>query len=252
VTACAVRIGDRVVHAADDQPTFWDRVAAGRWEPETLAAIDRLVDRRTTFFDLGAWVGPTALYAAGRARRVIAVEADPAALDQLRRNLAVNPDLAKRIDLVPRAVHGQDGTVTMGARRKPGDSMSSVLLSGAERTWQAETITPGQLAGMIREDERVVVKIDIEGAEYDLLPFLAPLLKHAQAVLVSFHPKILTASVNDAGEAARRTRAALAALARFHSRPLAGKLIGARFAPLLVRWRLRRNLPGDDWLFTRP
>ena len=252
MTARAVRIGDRVVHMADDQPTFWDRVAEGHWEPETLAAIDRLVDRRTTFLDLGAWVGPTALYAAGRARRVIAVEADPAALDQLRRNLAVNPDLAERIDLVPRAIHGQEGTVTMGARRKPGDSMSSVLLSGAERTWQAETITPGQLAGMIREDERVVVKIDIEGAEYELLPSLAPLLKHAQAVLVSLHPKILAASVNDPGEAARRTRAALAALAGFHSRPLAGKPIGARFAPLLVRWRLRRNLPGDDWLFTRP
>src|SRR3712207_221008 len=100
-------MGNRVIRVADDQPTFWDRVEAGRWEPETLAAIDRLVDHRTTFLDLGAWVGPTALYAAGIARRVVAAEADPAALDQLRRNLAANPGLAARIEVVPRAVHPQ-------------------------------------------------------------------------------------------------------------------------------------------------
>jgi FkbM family methyltransferase len=246
----AVRMGNRVIRVADEQPTFWDRVEAGRWEPETLAAIDRLVDADTTFLDLGAWVGPTALYAAGVARRVIAVEADPAALDQLRRNLEVNPDLARRIEVVPRAVHAHEGNVTMGARRKPGDSMSSLLLAGAGRTWKAATITPTELAGMIAADERLVIKIDIEGAEYDLLPALEPLLKRAHAVLISFHPKIL-AAVGDAGESARKTRAALAALAGFRARPLTAKP-GASFAPLLLRWRLCRELPGEDWLFTRP
>ena len=103
-----VRIGGRTIRVADEQPTFWERVAGGRWEPGTLAAIDRLVDRRTTFLDLGAWVGPTTLYAAAVARRVIAVEADPAALDQLQRNLAVNPDLAQRIEVVPRAIHAHE------------------------------------------------------------------------------------------------------------------------------------------------
>src|SRR5215207_163888 len=246
----AVRMGTRVVRVADEQPTFWDRVEAGRWEPETLAAIDWLVDADTTFLDLGAWVGPTALYAAGVARRVIAVEADPAALEQLRRNLDVNPDLARRIEVVPRAVHADEESVTMGARRKPGDSMSSLLLAGAERTWEAATVTPAQLAAMIADAECLFVKIDIEGAEYDLLPALEPLLKRADAVLISFHPKILAAAVGDTGEAGRKTRAALAALAGFRARPLGGKP-SASLAPLLVRWRLRRELPGEDWLFTR-
>jgi FkbM family methyltransferase len=249
VTPRTVRMGNRAIRVADEQPTFWDRVEAGRWEPQTLAAIDRLVNADTTFLDLGAWVGPTALYAAGIAQRVIAIEADPAALDQLRRNLAANSDLAQRIEIVPRAVHAHEGHVTMGSRRKPGDSMSSLLLAGAERTWEAATITPAQVAGMIAADERLVVKIDIEGAEYDLLPALEPLLERARAVLISFHPRILAAA-EDAGEAARKTRAALAALAGFRARPFTGKP-GASLAPLLVRWRLRRELPGEDWLFTR-
>jgi FkbM family methyltransferase len=250
VTPRAVRIGSRVIRVADDQPTFWDRVEAGQWEPETLAAIDGLVDSRTTFLDLGAWVGPTTLYAAGIGRHIVAVEADPAALDQLRRNLAVNPDLAERIEVVPRAVHAHEGSVGMGARRKPGDSMSSVLLAGCERTWEAATVTPGELAAMTADAERLIVKIDIEGAEYDLLPSLAPLLERAHAILISFHPKILDAALSNKRDAARRTRAALAALASFQARPLAAKS-GASRAPLLVRWRLRRELPGDDWLFIR-
>jgi len=252
VTSQTVRIGRRAVRVADDQPTFWDRVAAGRWEPATLAALDRLIEPGVTFLDLGAWVGPTALYAAGVTRRVIAVEADPAALDQLHRNLAVNQDLAGRIEVVPRAVHALEGTVTMGARRKPGDSMSSVLLSAAERSWEAATITPGGLAAMIAGDERLIIKIDIEGAEYQLLPSLRPLLDHAEAVLISFHPAILAEAVVEPTERARRTRAALAAFAGFRAQALnATSARGASLAPLLVRWGLRRDLPGEDWLFTR-
>jgi FkbM family methyltransferase len=245
-----VRMGGRTIYVADDQPTFWDRVEAGRWEPQTLAVIDRLVDGRTTFVDLGAWVGPTTLHAAAAARRIIAVEADPAALDQLRRNLAANPDLARRVEVVPRAVHARDGHVTLGARRKPGDSMSSTLLGDADRTWQAATVTPRELAAMLGADERVVVKIDIEGGEYDLLPALAPLLDRAAAVLVSFHPTLLAAAASDAGEAARRTRAALAALAGFRAQALDAKTAWrAGLAPLLLKWR--GSLAYDDWLFTR-
>ena len=251
MTPREVQIGGHLVRVADDQPTFWDRVEAGRWEPGTLAVIDRHVDDRTTFLDLGAWVGPTALYAAHMAQRVIAVEADPAALDQLNRNLKANPDLARRIEVLPRAIHAHGGHVTFGARRKPGDSMSSILLAGAERTWQAATITPQQLADLLAADEKLVIKMDLEGAEYALLPSLGPLIDRAEAVLISFHPKILAAAVG-AREAGRQARAALSALCRLRACPVTpAGAAGPSLAPLLVRWRLRSRLPGEDWLFTR-
>jgi FkbM family methyltransferase len=247
-----VRIGMRTIHVADDQPTFWDRVEAGRWEPGTLASLDRLVDGATTFLDLGAWVGPTALYAAARARRVIAVEADPAALEQLKRNLAVNPALAQRIEVVAGAIDAREGPVTLGARRKAGDSMSSTLLADAEHTWSAAAITPRQLAERLRPDERLVIKMDIEGAEYALLPHLGPLLERAAAVLVAFHPAILSAALADAREATRRNRAALSTLAGFAAYPVTDDGAGARsLAPALMRWHLRAHLPSDEWLFMR-
>ena len=82
-----IKLRETVLSVADDQPTFWNKVEAGLWEPETLALIDQQITPGTTFLDLGAWVGPTALYAAARGARVIALEADPVALAQLRAKL---------------------------------------------------------------------------------------------------------------------------------------------------------------------
>ena len=66
------RIGGAKLRIADDQPTFWDRVEAGTWEPGTLAALAPHLGPETTFLDLGAWVGPLTLLAASRGARVLA------------------------------------------------------------------------------------------------------------------------------------------------------------------------------------
>jgi FkbM family methyltransferase len=252
MNARPVKIGSRTIAVADDQPTFWDKVAAGAWEPGTLDVIDRLVEGETVFLDLGAWVGPTALYAAGRAKRVIAVEADPAALDQLQRNLHANPELASRIEVIGRAVHADPGVITLGARRKPGDSMSSTLLAGAPRRWHATTVTPEELVSQLDGAERVFVKLDIEGGEYALLPAATALIERADVFLVSFHPKILATAVPDAADAARRLRAALGPFTGWTARRVTEAGVGWRnAAPTLVRLGLLGRLPADEWLFTR-
>jgi len=220
-----IRLRETVLSVADDQPTFWDKVEDGRWEPETLALIDQQITPGTTFLDLGAWVGPTALYAAARGARVIALEADPVALDQLRRNLAVNPALAQRIEVLARAVHAVEGRVAFGARRKPGDSMSSVLIAPGTATWEVDTITPAALAARIDAGGRLVIKIDIEGGEYELLPAMRPLLERSDCrVLVSFHPGILATVMPEAAQREAATRRALEAFAGFAAHALAPDL----------------------------
>src|SRR5215207_5157387 len=100
----------RIVHLdtlaltiADRQLTFWDAVEKGQWEPLTLATVRAYCRPGVVFVDCGAWVGPTALVAAGAGAQVFAIEADPAALEQLAANLAANPELAQRITVLPRA-----------------------------------------------------------------------------------------------------------------------------------------------------
>jgi FkbM family methyltransferase len=210
------------LRVADDQPTFWDKVERGLWEPGTLALLEREIAPGTIFLDLGAWVGPTALYAAALGARVIALEADPAALAQLHRNLQANPGLAARIEVLARAVHASEGKVGFGARRKPGDSMSSVLIAPGAVTWVAETITPAALAARIGADARLFIKIDIEGGEYELLPAMGPLLERPDCrVLLSLHPAILATVVPGAAQREAATRRALAAFQGFAARALA-------------------------------
>ena len=63
---------------------FWSGVNDGRWEPDTFRLFDRVLMPNWRFVDIGAWVGPTALYAARKVATVDAYECDPVALGHLR------------------------------------------------------------------------------------------------------------------------------------------------------------------------
>jgi len=243
-----VRLGGLDIAVADDQPTFWDRVEAGGWEPGTLAALTPLLRPGVTFLDLGAWVGPLSLLAAARGAHVVALEADPAAQDQFSRNLAANPDLASRIELIPAAISPIPGAVRLGARRKPGDSMSSILLAGGPSGWSAPAMTPAVLAERLGGPHALVVKIDIEGAEYALLPHLRPLLAAPDlSVLVSFHPVILGQSGVE--DVPARLEAALAPFAGWQ----AGRVGDEGAKPRgTVPEALLREPAHETWLLGRP
>ena len=241
-----VRVGRHLLRADDDQPTFWARVESGRWEPGTLAILDERLRPGTILLDLGAWVGPISLYAAACGARVVAVEADPTALAQLRRNLAANPRLAGRVTVLGRAAAPEPGPVRLGARRKPGDSMSSTLLASASSSWSAEAVTPHELAGMVGRDGALVIKIDIEGGEYALLPSMGPLLERSRcAAIVAFHPEILL----EAGGAARP-----AVPARDVLRPFLGWQSFAIEAsgPVPRDPAAHEDGPSGEWLFLKP
>jgi FkbM family methyltransferase len=242
------RLRETLLNVADDQPTFWDKVESGRWEPETLALIEQQVGPGTTFLDLGAWVGPTALYAAARGARVVALEADPVALSQLRRNLDVNPELARNIEVLARAVHATEGRVPFGARRKAGDSMSSVLIAPGAATWMADTITPAALAARIGPG-RLFIKLDIEGGEYELLPAMRPLLDRADCrALVSFHPGILATAMPDAAQREAATAHALEVFSGFASHALDRGGLAARRAEAAA---IAAGAATNTWLFVR-
>ena len=69
---------------------FWKKMLAGRWEADTLDFIQTYVDDKTTFFDIGAWIGPISLLAGTRGAQVIAVEPDPIAFSELKLNCSLN------------------------------------------------------------------------------------------------------------------------------------------------------------------
>lgn len=168
--------------------SFWREFSAESWEPETFAVFDQFIDRRTLHLDVGAWIGPTVLYAATRAAKVIGFEPDPVAYGILQTNVAANPQLApiqvEHVAIAPRA-----GRIQIGSRGAAGDSMSSELFAKCETTWEVEGRTLDAYLDNWPESDPVFVKIDIEGGEYRLLPTLAKLLRRPNVTLfLSLHP----------------------------------------------------------------
>jgi FkbM family methyltransferase len=236
------------VGVADRQPTFWAKVARGEWEPHTLAAIRAHAGPGTAFLDVGAWIGATALLAAACGARVLALEPDPEARAQLVANLSANPDLAGRVEVIDRALAGTPGPVRLGARRKPGDSMSSVLLADSAQGWTVETVTVAELAGRLRPGLPLLAKVDVEGAEYGFGAALAGLgAGRPFRLLLSLHPG-LYAEARGEEELRAATRRLVGGLAGLRAaRVVADAWVPADFAILEADPRA-----ATDWLLEGP
>lgn len=170
----------------DQRGGFWDLFSAGQWEPETIALIVELAGPGTTFVDIGAWTGPLALIAAKCGARVIAFEPDPVALSVLRSNLALNSDVEPMITVVPKALAARAGRFFM-ASTQLGDSMSSIAHAGPETT-SVEAIDAAAWSSSPDFLSADVLKIDIEGAEFLVLPCLSRAFKVKRPVmLLSVH-----------------------------------------------------------------
>lgn len=176
------------------ESAFWDRVENGDWEPLTYRVFDRFLDASHSCLDIGAWIGPTVLYAASRARHCYALEPDPVAFAALRENVVLNPSLAGRITLVPQCLAAACAPVRLGNRTSPvgGDSMSSLLFAASAVGWEAQGITLERFLASHAIRDCSFIKMDIEGGEFDALPAAAPWLAvHRPTLYLSLHPKFL-------------------------------------------------------------
>ncbi|HUB14524.1 MAG TPA: FkbM family methyltransferase [Acetobacteraceae bacterium] len=172
----------------------------GGFEEGTLRLFDAVLPRCTRMVDFGAYIGLTALYAATHVETVYAFEPSPVNYELLARNVAENPDLAPRVHLFRHGLGARDETVTLYAKAT-ADSGSSVFRhverEGVVAARPDAAIALRDAAAVLREigiDRQSLLKIDIEGAEYEVLRAIAPLLAASKPWLhVSFHPFNLVA-----------------------------------------------------------
>ncbi|HUN41577.1 MAG TPA: FkbM family methyltransferase [Acetobacteraceae bacterium] len=193
------------------------REFCGGFEEGTLRFFDAVLPHCTRMVDFGAYIGLTALYAATHVETVFAFEPSPVSYELLTRNVAENPDLAPRIRLFRHGLGASDAMVTLYAK-SVADSGASIFRD-VEReglvSARPDAVIPlRDAAAVLREigiDRHSLLKIDIEGAEYDVLRAIAPLLADAKPWLhVSFHPFNLVAPGDAYHSALLRLRSALA------------------------------------------
>lgn len=160
---------DRTFVVAPGHEWFWPGFADGSWEPSTFKIFDKFLDPEKNFLDIGAWIGPTALYAAPKAKKVFAFEPDPIAFQSLVMNLALNR--ADNVIPYPVAVSNEWGGIPFGAKTGYGDSMSSQIWAKGDKEVSAVS-----LSAALEDIRPNFMKVDIEGGEkflFDRQPFFA-------------------------------------------------------------------------------
>jgi FkbM family methyltransferase len=165
------------------------------FEEGTIRFFDLVLPRCDRMIDFGAYIGFTALHAASRGVEVYAFEPNPAAHDLLVRNVAANPTLAPRMHLFRHGLGPRDEEAILytKAHADSGASLHQTIERGVVvQGVPAATIQLRDAGNVLRDlglDRRALLKIDIEGAEYQVLPAIASLLAEAKPWLhVSFHP----------------------------------------------------------------
>lgn len=143
---------------AEGHDWFWRQYADGIWEPSTFSIFDTFLDPERVFLDIGAWIGPTTLYAAPKAKQVYSFEPDAIAYRSLVQNLEFNK--VKNVVPYPVAVSDSWKGIDFGTKTAQGDSMSSVLWAKGDNQVPAVP-----LEALILDLMPNFIKIDIEGGE---------------------------------------------------------------------------------------
>jgi FkbM family methyltransferase len=196
----AININDKKFNInPEGYESFWLQVEGQNWEKETYRIFNENIDKDTLVIDIGAWIGPTVLYSAQIAKKCIAFEPDPIAFPRLQENLNLNntKTWSQNLIIYQKAVSSTSGHISLGNRHGGGDSMSSVLFSDNAINWIVEAVTLEDIINEHRkENEKIFLKIDIEGGEYELIPAIKDYLQDKRiTAFISLHPQFLRRSL---------------------------------------------------------
>ena len=171
---------------------FWKSVEASKYEPDTLDFIRRRTDKESDFMDIGAANGAMTLIAAIQGARVIAYEPDPQIRKVLQRNVELN-DQNWNISISGAAISNFNGEVLFdkGANTQV---LSDIMFAGEKE--KGATILVADLSRELDKfhvdsNRKLVIKMDIEGAEWKTLndlQVLTCLRKHNATLLLAVHP----------------------------------------------------------------
>jgi FkbM family methyltransferase len=173
---------------------FWRKVSRGRWKPDTYEVLSKFLNRNSVYYDIGAWIGPTVIFAANRCKRVVCFEPDPVAFQYLLWNINLNE--LHNVLPINAALADRNALMRMASfDKRLGDSMTSLLKTcSTEGATDVMALTWKEWIGICNGEPPDFLKIDIEGGEFALLPTLKEYLSaHKPIVYLSTHAPFLTA-----------------------------------------------------------
>lgn len=179
------------VHVSPDSSLrYWWR-SVGSAEADLLAWVDELVQPAGVVWDVGANVGVFGLAAscrAGAAGSVLLVEPDPWLAGLIERSAASLPKQAARAEVLALALAECAGTARfrIAARGRASNHLAAVEGSTQAGGSREEIVVPTESLDGLLAGRRAptVVKIDVEGAELDVLAGGRDLLSRVRPLLL--------------------------------------------------------------------
>ncbi len=172
--------------------SFWKEVETGKWEPNCIDFLSRIIRDGDTIFDVGAWIGPYSLFLSklvGSRGKVVAFEPSPKSFNVLADHL--NQNRALNVSAEPYGLSNSVGTLKF---RGYGRDISMVRPEKGQRSPQfyakCTTIDKYCREHKIFPDG---MKIDVEGAEGLVIEGAENVIKsYSPWALIEFHGSLLT------------------------------------------------------------
>jgi FkbM family methyltransferase len=163
----------------------------GVWEPQSIQAVADHLSPNATFIDVGAHIGYYSLKAAtiiGPNGHILSIEPNPQTLPKLRGNIEASQ--ADAVSVWPVACAQSESTLQFFAAPESNTGESSLSKDNASQEGAAAvsySVQARPLDAIVKEaklDRIDVIKIDVEGAEFEVLKGAATILDSYRPVLV--------------------------------------------------------------------
>jgi len=172
---------------------IFEKFVDEKWEADTALFIRNYCGSGTVFLDIGASNAIFTLYASLIANYVYSFEPLNSIYNIAKTNISLNPKLSEKIILQPFAVSNETKYI------QATQSIESKILSSITHEDSTEFSYPLYVKSLVTiieethhlEGENLVIKMDIEGAEYKILQdskVIECLVNHKAVLLVAFHP----------------------------------------------------------------
>jgi FkbM family methyltransferase len=170
-----------------NDPMHYD-LALGIHEPIVRDFLASNLKPGMTVFDIGANVGFFTVLSAqlvGPQGKVVAIEGDPAVAAMLQENASLNG--FSNITVVAGVAARTDGIMRFGRGKASG--WSGLHSESAEEWIEVPAHTVDSLVAQLRLDRMDIVKVDVEGAEAEVVAGMTQSLRtFSPVILVELHP----------------------------------------------------------------